>query len=121
MCVWLQIKKSTYFIIQLIFVTIHGPTTLFSTIHESHYTILVTFTFIYSTFSKKKFSFSKISGSQIDLKFLHTHLQCLDFRGFFFLLSEKFFFFMNIIRKSIRTILLLYLYSPKYEYFVGLE
>ena len=30
-----------------------GPITLFGTIHESHCTIQLTFTFIYSTFNKK--------------------------------------------------------------------
>ena len=30
------LKKPAYFTIQLTFATIHGPTALFSTIHESH-------------------------------------------------------------------------------------
>ena len=41
------------------FVLFMDPTILFQ----------LTFTFIYSTFSKKNFSFSKISGSQIDLSY----------------------------------------------------
>ena len=34
--VWLQIKKSVYFIIQLIFLLFIGLTVLFGTIYESH-------------------------------------------------------------------------------------
>ena len=43
----------TYFTIQLIFLTIHESTTLFGTIHGSHYTISTNFYFIYTIFSKK--------------------------------------------------------------------
>ena len=39
----IKIKKSAYFIFQLIFVTFMSSTTLFGTIHESHYTILINF------------------------------------------------------------------------------
>ena len=53
-CVWFQLKKPTYFTIQLIFVIIH----------EFQYTISLTFIFIYSIFSKK---FS-ISAKYVDPK-----------------------------------------------------
>ena len=40
-----KIKKSTYFTIELIFVTIYSLIALFNTIRESHYTILANFYF----------------------------------------------------------------------------
>ena len=68
MCVWLQIKKPTYFIIQLIFVTIYGPHYTFGTIHGSHCTISANFYLYLQYFQQKNFSFSKISRSQTDLR-----------------------------------------------------
>ena len=44
-CVWEVIKIINYFTIQLIFVTIHRSTALFSTIYWSHYTISTNFYF----------------------------------------------------------------------------
>ena len=41
----LQIKKSTYFIIQLILLLFMGPTVLFSIIYRSHCTISANFYF----------------------------------------------------------------------------
>ena len=43
MCVWLKLKKPTYFIIKLIFTTIHSPTAFFGTINRFHYTISTNF------------------------------------------------------------------------------
>ena len=43
LCVWLKIKKSAYFTIQLIFATIHRPHVLFDTIYEFHFTISANF------------------------------------------------------------------------------
>jgi len=40
-----------------------GPTTLFDTIHGSHYTISANFYLNIQYFQQKIFSFSKISGS----------------------------------------------------------
>ena len=48
------------------FVLFMDPTVLFM---DPTILFQLTFTFIYSTFSKKNFSFSKISGSQIDLSY----------------------------------------------------
>ena len=77
MCVWLQIKKPTYFIIQLIFVTIYGPHYTFGTIHDptaffsiiygSHYTISANFYFYLQYFQQKIFNFCKISEPQTEL------------------------------------------------------
>ena len=53
---WLQIKKPAYFTIQLIFDTIHGS---YCTISSNFYIYL-------QYFQQKIFSFSNISGSQID-------------------------------------------------------
>ena len=71
MCVWLLLKKPAYFTIQLIFATIYGSTTLFCTIHESHYIISVNFYFYLQYCQQKKFSFIKITGSQ---KFIFANL-----------------------------------------------
>ena len=49
----LELKKSAYFIIQLIFVTIYSPTALSNTIHVSQYTI---FANIYIYLHINKFS-----------------------------------------------------------------
>ena len=43
-------------------------TTLFGTIHESHYIISANFYFYLQYFQQKIFNFSKISGSQTDPK-----------------------------------------------------
>ena len=43
-----------------------GPTILFSTIYESHYTISINFYIYLQYFHKKVFSFNKISKSQTD-------------------------------------------------------
>ena len=43
-----------------------GPTTLFGTIYQFHYTILANFYFYLQYFQQKIFNFSKISRSQID-------------------------------------------------------
>ena len=64
MCVWHLLKKLDYFIIQLIFATIHGPTTLFGIIHESRCTILAKFYLYLQYFQQKVFNFNKISRSQ---------------------------------------------------------
>ena len=71
MCVWQKIFLLTYFIIQLIFVIIHGPTALFGIIYESHYTISVNFYFYLQYFQQKNFSFNKINGSQTNPKFAY--------------------------------------------------
>ena len=44
-----------------------GPTTLFVTIHGSHYTISANFYRYIQYFQQKVFSFNKINGSQTDL------------------------------------------------------
>ena len=43
-----------------------GPTALFGTIYEYHYTISANFYLYLQYFQQKNFSFSKISGSQTD-------------------------------------------------------
>ena len=61
-----KLKKLAYFIIQLIFATIHGSTVLFGTIYKPHCTISVN-VYLYSQyFQQKIFNFSKISDSSID-------------------------------------------------------
>ena len=71
-------KKPAYFIIKLIFATIHEPTALFDTIHR--FNILVNFYLYLQYFQQKVFSFSKINGSQtypkystIQSRFYQTH------------------------------------------------
>ena len=65
-CVWIQIKKPTYFTIHVIFVIIYEPIILFSTIYGAHCTILTNFYFYLQYFQQKVFSFNKISGPQTD-------------------------------------------------------
>ena len=43
-------------------------TTLFGTIHESHYTILTNIYLYLQYFQQKNFNFSKINGPQTDLE-----------------------------------------------------
>ena len=64
-----KIKSLAYFTTQFIFTTIYGSYDIFLVLFIG-FTVLfqLTFTFIYSTFNKKVFNFSKISGSQIDPK-----------------------------------------------------
>ena len=65
-CVWHPLKKLEYFTIEFIFTTIHCPTTLFDTIHESYYTISAKFYFYLQYFQQKIFNLSKTNRSQTD-------------------------------------------------------
>ena len=49
-------------------------TALFSTIHESHYTILANFYLYLQYFQQKNFNFNKINGSQIDPSCVHFYV-----------------------------------------------
>ena len=69
MCVWQKLFLPTYFTIQLIFATIHGPTALFGTIHGFHCTISANFYLYLQYFQQKIFNFSKINGSQTQILF----------------------------------------------------
>ena len=64
MCVWYGLFLPTYFTIQFILLLYIGFTTLFGTIHESHYIILASFYIYLQYFQQKVFNFNKISGSQ---------------------------------------------------------
>ena len=77
MCVWQKLFLPTYFTIQLIFATIHGPTALFGTIHRFHCTISANFYLYLQYFQQKIFNFSKINGSQTQILFffLDANLQ----------------------------------------------
>ena len=68
-CVWQKLFLPTYFTIQFIFATIHGPTALFGTIHGFHYTISINFYLYLQYFQQKIFNFSKINGSQTQIPF----------------------------------------------------
>ena len=57
MCIWLQIKKSVYFIIQFIFVIIYDSIAPFGVIHGSHCTISANFYLYLLYFQQKKFQF----------------------------------------------------------------
>ena len=57
-CIWLQIKKSVYFIIQLIFVIIYDSIALFGVIHGSHCTISANFYLYLLYFQQKNFNFN---------------------------------------------------------------
>ena len=56
-CVWQHLFLSTYFTIQLIFITIYGHTVFFGTIHKSFYTISTNFYLI--VLSIKSFQFQQ--------------------------------------------------------------
>ena len=62
-CVWQKLFLPLILLFNLFLLLFMGPTALFGTIHGSHCIIATN----YSTFSKKKFSFNKISGSQTNL------------------------------------------------------
>ena len=51
-------------------------TAFFSIIHESHHTISANFYLYLQYFQQKKFSFRKISGSQMDPKITKTKVSC---------------------------------------------
>ena len=58
-----------------------GRTALFDNIHESHCTISVNFYFIYNTFSKNKFSFSKLSEFQMNHYYDEVLSKRIDYGG----------------------------------------
>ena len=86
----------TYFIIQLIFTTIMVPLHFLVLFMSQTVLFQLTFTFIYSTFSKKIFSFNKISESQIDPKFAYMLAKhTLGICDFFFAWIEESPYFLE--------------------------
>ena len=52
-CIWQKLKSQFILLFNLFLLLLIDPAALFGTIHGSHCTIQLTYTFIYSTFSKK--------------------------------------------------------------------
>ena len=76
-----KLKGQFILLFNLFLLLFMDPTILFSTIHVSHYTILTNFYFYLQNFQQKVFSFSKISGSQIDTNTKYWKEKCEKFQG----------------------------------------
>ena len=71
-----QLKSQLILLFSLFLLLFTGPTALFDTIHKFYYTISANFYLYLQYFQQKKFSFRKISGSQMDPKITKTKVSC---------------------------------------------